>query len=130
MTADAEEWETIPSYKHLGIRLSEYSFDCPRGLWRARLIAKGWGKNQNILLYFSELEKQKNYSISLFFFTTHYRPEDGGFDFRMHGRRDDIFDLETAVGHTGRTRLLSAKLIPRYGDDSVAITQSTPMPVS
>ena len=129
MNAEAER-ETLPSYRHLGIQLSEYSFDCPRGVWRARLIAKGWGKNKNILLYLSEMETQKKFSISLFFFTTNYRPEDGGFDFRSAGRRGEIFELETDIGHTGRTRLLSAKLIPQYDDAALTQPQGTLTPTS
>jgi len=38
----------------------------PEGTWNARLDAKAWGKKGNILLYFSALEADAKYALSVF----------------------------------------------------------------
>jgi|SRR5579864_7272329 len=122
--------DQLPGYKHLGLYMRDYTFECPAGVWRARLDGKAWGKKKNILLFFSDADTDKKYCISLFFFTTYYRPEDGGFDFREAGNRGDVFELETAVGPTGRTRLVSARLIDPSAKTPDAATLETLASVS
>ena len=105
--------DDLPNYRDLPYRW-EYTFDCPVGVWRARLDAKAWGKQKNILLYFSEGETAKKYCISLFK-TSSYGPEEDGVGFRHIGQPGQLFELETAQTRTGRTKLISAKTLPEQG---------------
>jgi len=45
--------DELPSYKDIPYR-SLYTFDRPVGVWRARLDAKEWGRQQNLIMYFSQ----------------------------------------------------------------------------
>src|SRR3979409_1458667 len=98
--------DSLPSYKGLGIYVREYSFDCPVSAWRARLDAKAWGKQRNMLLYFTEVGTGRKYCVSLYQLS-YYVPEDAQFDFRLAGKPGELFALETAKRRTGTTRLLS-----------------------
>jgi hypothetical protein len=122
--------DELPSYKDLPYR-SEYTFDCPEGMWRARLDAKAWGKQQNLIMYFSEIETGKKYCISVFK-PSYYKPEDGRFPFRVQGQPGQCFELETARTRTSRTKLLSAKILPEEGQPASpgAQTADTLTPVS
>jgi hypothetical protein len=102
--------DELPSYKDLPYCF-EYTFHCPVGMWRARLDAKAGGKQRTILLYFTEEGTGKRYLIAVFN-TSYYTPEDRGFDFRLQGQPGDFFELETGRTRTGRSKLLSAKIIP------------------
>ena len=53
----------IPGYKHLSSQRFDYTFDCPAGVWIARLDAKAWGKKRNLLLYFSEMGADAAYAL-------------------------------------------------------------------
>jgi len=46
---------------------------------------------------------------------SYYKPEDGGFPFRVKGQTGEHFELETAKTRTGRTKLLSARIFPDEG---------------
>ena len=109
--ADAGYPDPLPDYRELGSQARQYDFDCPVGVWRARLDAKAWGKRRNILLYFSELEPQRKYCLSVFNETRH-RAEDGMVDFRYEGRAGECFELETGKTRTGRSRFLAARILP------------------
>ena len=102
--------DPLPSYKELTFDLREYAFDCPVGVWRARLRMKAWGKISNILLYFSEEGTGKKYCISVFHGTYH-SAEDRGINFRFGGQVGELFELETAKNRSGRTKFLSAQVI-------------------
>lgn len=102
--------EPLPDYRDLGYWMREYTFDCPLGVWRARLDAKAWGKRRNILLYFSELELDRKYCLSVFNETRH-AADDGIIDFRYRGRIGECFELETGRTRTGRSRFLAARII-------------------
>jgi hypothetical protein len=123
--------DSLPSYKDLGIYLREYSFDCPVGEWRARLDAKAWGKQRNILLYFTQVGTGRKYCVSLYQLS-YYVPEDAQFDFRRAGKPGERFALETAKRRTGTTRLLSARIIPASEQEEPAVTATpaTLTPVS
>jgi hypothetical protein len=103
--------DPLPSYRDLSLDFGEFPFGCPEGIWRARLVAKAWGKRRNILLYFRELGTDKGYCISVFD-ETHHSPEDRAIDFRFAGSAGELFELETGKTRTGRTKFLSAKIIP------------------
>ena len=110
--------DELPSYKDLP-HWREYTFDCPVGVWRARLDAKAWGKQRTILLYFTEEGTGQRYLIAVFN-TSYYMPEDRGFDFRLQGQPGDFFELETGKTRTGRSKLLSAKILPQEGQPESA----------
>src|ERR1035438_9442361 len=99
--------DDLPNYKDLPYRW-EYTFDCPVGVWRARLDAKAWGTQQNILLYFSEVETKKKYCISVFK-PSSWAPEEVCIGFRHQGQPGQLFELETAQTGTGRTKLARAR---------------------
>jgi hypothetical protein len=101
--------DELPSYKDLPYHF-EYTFNCPQGVWRARLDTEAWGRQQNLIMYFSEIETGSKYCISVFK-PSYYKPEDGGFPFRAKGQPGELFELETAETRTGRTKLLSAKIL-------------------
>jgi hypothetical protein len=102
--------DPLPSYTELGSRAFRYSFECPVGVWRARLDAKAWGKGRTILLYFSEIGSGMKYCVCVFD-ATYYAAADRGINFRRTGLPGQIFDLNTAKTRTGRTRFLSASVI-------------------
>lgn len=98
----------FPSYKEI-YAFSEYSFDCPVGVWKARLDVKAWGKQRNILLFFSEMETEKKYCLSVFL-PSLYRALDNGLNFRSaDALPGDVFELETGKTKTGRTKFISAR---------------------
>jgi len=103
--------DELLSYKHLPYCF-EYTFHSPLGIWRARLDAKAWGKQRTILLYFTEEETGKRYCIAVFNMS-YYMPEDRGFDFRLQGQPGDFFELETGKTRTGRSKLVSARILPQ-----------------
>jgi hypothetical protein len=101
--------DELPSYRDIPYR-SRYIFGCPVGEWRARLDAKAWGRQQNLIMYFSQSGTGHKYCISVFK-PSCYKPEDGRFAFRVHGQPGEFFELETARTRTGRTELLSARIL-------------------
>ncbi|HTR34985.1 MAG TPA: hypothetical protein VMH80_03735 [Bryobacteraceae bacterium] len=109
--AAADSPERLPDYRELGSYTLLYTFDCPVGVWRARLDDKAWGKRRNILLYFSELETGKKYCLSVFNETRH-AADDGIINFRYRGRIGECFELETGKSRTGRSRFLAARIVP------------------
>lgn len=102
--------DTLPSYEELGSRAFDYTFECPVGVWRARLDAKSWGKGRTILLYFSETATGRKYCVCVFD-ATYYAAADRGINFRLMGRPGQTFELSTAKTRTGRTSFLSATII-------------------
>jgi hypothetical protein len=121
--------EPLPSYRELTLDFSEFPFGCPEGVWRARLVAKAWGKRRNILLYFRELETNRGHCISVFD-ETHHSPENRSFDFRYMGKVGQIFELETGKTRTGRTRFLSARCIDEPEQPAHTATQEALTPAS
>jgi hypothetical protein len=103
--------DELPSYKDLPYCF-EYTFLCRVGVWRARLDGKAWGKQRTILLYFTEEETGTRYCLAVFN-TSYYMPEDRRFDFRRQGQPGDFFELETGETRTGRSKLMSAKILPQ-----------------
>lgn len=125
--AAADYPEPLPDYRDLGYWMREYTFDCPVGVWHAHLDAKAWGKRRNILLYFSELETERKFCLSVFNETRH-RADDGVIDFRYRGRVGECFELETGKSRTGRSRFLAARIID---PDAPGVDErATAMPVS
>jgi hypothetical protein len=110
--------DELPSYKALPYCF-EYTFLCREGVWRARLDAKAWGKQRTILLYFTEEETGNRYCLAVFN-TSYYMPEDRRFDFRRQGQPGDFFELETGETRTGRSKLMSAKILPQEGQPGSA----------
>lgn len=102
--------DPLPSYKELTFDFGEFPFDCPVGVWRARLVMKAWGKARNLLLYFRELGTNKGHCIAVFH-GTFYAPSDYGINFRQTGECGQVFELETGKTSTGRTKFLSARII-------------------
>jgi hypothetical protein len=102
--------DTLPSYTELGSRAFDYTFECPVGVWRARLDAKAWGKGRTILLYFCEASTGKKYCVCVFH-ATYYAAADRGINFRGTGLPGQVFELKTAKTRTGRTSFLSATII-------------------
>jgi hypothetical protein len=102
--------DPLPSYRELTFDFKEYPFECPDGIWRARLVAKAWGKGKNILLYFRKLDTNKGHCIAVFH-STFFAPIERAINFRQTGEPGEVFELETGKTRTGRTRFLSARLI-------------------
>ena len=102
--------DPLPKYRELTFDFKEYPFECPIGVWRARLVMMAWGKRRNILLYFRELETNSGHCISVFD-ETYHMAADRRFDFRYMGKTGQVFELHTAKTRTGRTRFLSARII-------------------
>ena len=102
---------TISGFKELSIARFDYRFECPQGVWKARLDAKAWGKKRNLLLYFSEVETDKRYAASVFW-TNGYGPERGVINFKSDAEPGEYFQLETARTRTGTSKLVSATKIP------------------
>jgi hypothetical protein len=108
MTTD--ERPRILGYKHLSIERFDYRFDCPVGVWIARLDAKAWGKKGNLLLYFSEMGTNAMYALSVFW-TNGYGPERGVVNFKSDAEPGEIFELETDNTRTGTRKLVRAEKV-------------------
>lgn len=117
--------QTLPSHTELTFDFGEFPFDCPVGVWRARLVTMAWGKRRNILLYFRQLETDNGCCISVFN-ETYHSAEDRAFDFRYMGKTGQVFELETAKTRTGRTRFISARLIEDTDEPSDTPQALTP----
>jgi hypothetical protein len=101
----------ILGYKEISNRF-EYTFDCPEGVWSAHLDARAWGKQRNILLYFSELDTGKKYALGVFLTGVYpYRPGDGSLNFYSEAQPGEYFELATGQTRTGKTKLVSARKI-------------------
>jgi hypothetical protein len=112
MNADAAEKPPILGYKYLSSARYDYRFECPVGVWTARLDMKAWGKKRNLLLYFSERGTDAPYAISVFW-TTGYSGEHGAVNFKSDAEPGEMFQLETAKTRTGTIKLVRAiKLQP------------------
>ena len=101
---------TIVGYKHIENR-REYSFECPMGIWKARLDAKAWGTAQNLLLYFTELETNTKY-VTLVFQTGSglpYSPQKGGVNFQNEAEPGESFELASEKTRTGKSKLVTAR---------------------
>ena len=113
----------LPTYKEIPLSLKDYTFDCPVGVWRARLDGKAWGTRRNILLYFFRVETNTAHCISVFN-ETYHSAEDRRIDFRYSGQPGQVFELETAKTRTGRTRFLAARLVT--GPEQEAPAEAAP----
>jgi len=120
--------DPLPNYKSVAW---DSTFECPVGVWRARLDAKAWGKRRNILLYFCELGTENQYCISVFN-ETYHAADDRRIDFRRTGEPGQLFELQTAKTRTGRTRFVSARIIaePENNDPDDTAAPEALMPVS
>ena len=122
--------DPLPSYKELNLDFAEFLFDCPVGMWRARLVMKAWGKERNLLLYFRELGTNRGHCIAVFH-GTFYAPRDRRINFR-HAACGQVFELETGKARSGRTSFLSARIIgePAAGASANAQAKEPLTPVS
>jgi hypothetical protein len=116
---------TIEGYKYIDNRW-EYTFACPAGVWKAHLDAKAWGKQRNLLLYFSEMESGRKYVTSVFLTgALPYQPEKGGVNFKVEAEPGDYFELETAQTRTGRIKLVSARKLATLAESTGEGTSET-----
>jgi hypothetical protein len=116
---------TIEGYKYIDNR-REYTFACPEGVWKAHLDAKAWGKQRNLLLYFSEMESGRKYVTSVFLTgALPYQPEKGGVNFKSEAEPGDYFELETAQTRTGRIKLVSARKLATLAESTGKGTRET-----
>ena len=86
----------------------EYAFGCPDGEWTATLDHKAWGKNLNLILYFTEQESGAKYWLSVFH-TNGYKPRDDSLDFKNEAEPGEGFILTTSRSKAGNPVLQSAK---------------------
>jgi len=98
------------------INRRDYPFECPVGVWQARLDAKAWGKQahfrgaRTLNLYFSEIESGKKRAICIYWARyNHYRPVKGGVNFKVGAEPGEFFELETATRTDGTTMLVSVR---------------------
>lgn len=91
----------------------DYKFELPEGPWRARLVAKSWGKSVNLMCYFEDVETLEKYKISAFRSrkASGYRANDEGIDFSQAGIEGCVYDLVTGKNKRGNPAWLSAKLV-------------------
>jgi hypothetical protein len=91
----------------------EYSFGCPDGEWNASLDCRIWGKNGNLILYFTDLNTGAKRWLSVFW-NDGYKTRDGSFNFRTDGYLGEKFILTTGHSRTGKPVFKSAR---RENDD-------------
>jgi hypothetical protein len=90
-------------------KLDDYSSDAPTGIWQGRLDHHAWGKSTNLFCYFTNIEDQKKYRLSVFS-RSKYAPYNGDvfFDQEPTGQ---TFELETSSTKSGNVKLTTAKKI-------------------
>jgi len=88
----------------------DYELGCPVGEWLAQLDHKAWGKNSNMILYFTELGTGAKYWLSVFW-NDGYKTRDGVFDFR-NVQPGSFFVLTTThSARSGKPVFQSAKTL-------------------
>jgi len=87
---------------------SEYTFDCPDGVWTGTLDHKAWGKTLNLILYFTDQDTGAKYWFSVFH-GERYKPRDGSVDFKNEAEPGETFSLTTSHTKTGNPVLQSAQ---------------------
>jgi len=97
------------------LELWEYSPDLPEGEWLAELVWLAWGKSRNLFCYFTNLETNKRYRLSVFAMLwpnadKSYRAQKGGppMDEQPLGSR---FRLTTGKNSRGSPALFLAEPI-------------------
>jgi hypothetical protein len=99
----------MPQAHHLYEHAHDYEFGCPDGVWTARLDHKAWGRNKNMILYFTETDTGAKRWLSVFW-NDAFKPRDGSFDFRNEGNSGDLFTLTTTHNpKTGNPVFTSAR---------------------
>lgn len=97
-----------------GLKPMAYSFlGIPLKKIQARLDFKIWHKNGGLSLYFTELTKNKTYSITVFEnqLKGGYRDRDGGVDFSEANINGSIYDLYIYQSKAGHYSINTAKLV-------------------
>jgi len=86
-----------------------YQFGSPDGQWIGRLDSKQWGKNMNLILYFTDEATGKGCWLSVFS-NDNYRPRDGQINFKEEepGGR---YKLNTGRSPKGNPTFLGATKI-------------------
>lgn len=99
----------IQGYRHF-TDWEQYIFDCPEGIWTARLDHKAWGNSQNLILYATATTTGAKCSLSVFSRDS-YKPRDKGHDFRNDAEPGDLFEFTTNKTKGGYPNLKSARKI-------------------
>ena len=68
------------SYDARPLETAAYAADCPAATWRGRLDFRVWGKSSNLFLYFTDLDTEQKWRLSVWQ-RDDYRPRKNGPDF-------------------------------------------------
>jgi hypothetical protein len=85
---------------------SYYDFGCPDGEWIGRLEAKQWGKNKNLVLYFTDQTNGTHWWFSVFWRDA-YRARDGQLNFKDE-EEGSRYKMNTRTNDEGRPVFLGA----------------------
>lgn len=88
----------------------DYSFDWPTGTVRARLDMRAWGRNNNLFLYFTNMESGAKRLISVFWDKGYCIRKDG-LSFRHDVQEGDVLELDIGTTRNGRLKLMDARKI-------------------
>jgi hypothetical protein len=61
--------------------LENYTYNAPEGHWTGRFDDRAWGKSRNLLVYFTDVDTNQKYRLSVFA-NNNYKPYQGGPSFR------------------------------------------------
>jgi hypothetical protein len=95
------------SYDARPLETAAYAVDCPAATWRGRLDFRVWGKSTNLFLYFTDLDTEQKWRLSVWQRDL-YRPRKDGPDFNKDVAEGDAFEIVTSHGKTGSPYLVSA----------------------
>ena len=87
---------------------SQFQLGCPVGTWKARLDFRVWGKSHNLLLYFTRLDNDEPWCLSVWD-KDGYHPRTQGLAFHTDVQDGNSFELETEHTTTGRPNFISAR---------------------
>ena len=89
--------------------LTEYKYDAPEGEWIGRLDTRAWGKSQNLLLYFTDINTAEKYRLSVFSRNS-YKPYKSDLSFRKE-QLGKSYKISTSKSKNGLPKFLTAELI-------------------
>jgi hypothetical protein len=96
----------------------DYSFDWPKGIVRARLDGRAWGRKANLFLYFTDIDTGAKRLISAFWTNGYCVGRNKGLSLRHDIEEGDVLELDIGSTRNGNLKLLAArKLSPSLSEE-------------
>jgi hypothetical protein len=92
----------------------DYSFDWPKGIVRAHLDGRAWGRKANLFLYFTEIDTGHKRLISVYWTNGYRVGKKDGLSFRHDVQEGDLIELDIGTTKTGKLKLVAARKLSPY----------------